>query len=160
MSTEDYEDEIEDAEAFFEESIEEMKEEYGSNYKYSYIIEEKEELDSDELRDFRDDLREVAENLKSLTDRTDDYDSDEWEDFADDMGFDGDKSKAREFISAVDDLRKVYKTAKVTDGYRLWVTVELDGSELDEPEEEEMEICVFKVNGRWVSESVRNLNIF
>ena len=37
-------------------------------------------------------------------------------------------------------------------GYELTVTVTLSGSELDEPEEDEITMTVYKVNGRWVSE--------
>ena len=149
-----YQDNLEDLKADFEEAIEEKKDEYGSNYKVRYTIDEKEELESADLREFRDQLRSVAKSLESIIDETDDWDPEDWEEMADEMGFDGDKSKAREVVSLLNDLRKVYKSAKVTDGYRLWITVSITGSELDEPEESEIKLDVYEVDGRWVSSSV------
>lgn len=158
--SEDYEDSLEDAKDLFEDHVEEMKDNYGKNYKYSYKVIDKEKLDKDEIRDFRDTLRDRADSLETIIEQTEDYDSDDWEDMADNMGFDGSKSKAKAVISAMKDIRKVYKSAKVSAGYRLTVVVELTGSELDEPEENEREITVYKVNGRWITEDSTSLSMY
>ncbi len=152
-STEDYKDDLEDEKDDFADTIEDMKDEYGKNYKYTYKITDKEELDKDDLKEFRDRLRSTADSLESMIEETEDYDSDDWEDMADSIGFDGDKSKAKKLVKIMKNMRKVYKSAKVTAGYELEVTITLDGSELDEPEENEVTINVYKVDGRWISSS-------
>ena len=152
-STEDYKENLEDAKEDFKDYIDDKKDEYGKNYKYTYKIVEKEKLEREDIKEFRESLRSMADSLESQIDRTDDYDTDDWEELADDMGLDGNKKKAKAYISALKNLRKVYKSAKVTAGYELTIEKKLTGSELDEPEEEEIEIKVFKVNGRWVAEN-------
>ncbi len=152
-STDEYKDNIEDEKDDFKDEIEDLKDEYGKNYKYTYKITYKEKLEKDDLKEFRDELRDTAKSLESVAELTEDYDSDDWEDMADEMGFDGEKSKAKKFIKSVEKLGKALKSAKVTDGYELEVTVILTGSELDEPEERDMTINVYKVDGRWISSS-------
>lgn len=147
----DYKDMMEEQEEYYEEHIENQKDEYGKNYKYSYKIEEKEEIDKDDLKELRDEIKDYAKMLKNIIDETDDFDSDDWEDLADMMGFSS-KSEAKKVIDVLEDVYKELKGAKVTKGYELTVTITLKGSELDEPKEEEETICVYKVNGRWVSE--------
>lgn len=149
--SEDYEDNLEDAKDRFEESIEDKKDEYGKNYKYTYKIIDKEKLDKDELKEFRDNLRNRADNYEEQIEETEDFDSDDWEEFADVLGFDGNKSKAKTLVSALKNLRKLYKNAKVTAGYKLTVEIVITGSELDEPDKTEMELNVYKVNGRWTT---------
>ena len=149
QSTEDYKDEKADAKEDFKDAIQDMKDEYGNNYKYTYKVIDKEKLDKDELKDIRDNFRDQADSIESMIEETEDYDSDDWEDAADSMGFDGEKSKAKKYVSILKDLRKKYKSAKVTAGYNLTVEITLKGSELDEPEVVEKEYQVIKVNGRW-----------
>lgn len=152
-STEDYKEDLEDNKEDFNDRIDDLKDEYGKNYKYTYKITDKEELEREDVKEFRENLRNMADSLESQIESTEDYDSDDWEDMADDMGFDGNKKKAKAYISALKDLRKVYKSAKVTKGYELTVETKLTGSELDEPKEDELTIRVYKVNGRWISAS-------
>lgn len=148
------EDSIEDAKDDFKDYIQDLKDEYGKNYKYTYKVIDKEKLDKDELKEYRDDLRDEAEALETQIENSKDFDSDDWEDIADSMGFDGNKSKAKKYYSILKDVRKVYKSAKVTAGYDLTVEVTLTGSELDEPETYEIDVTVLKVNGRWVPDTV------
>lgn len=150
-SSDDYKDDMEDAKDEFADQIEDMKDEYGSNYKYTYTITDKERLEKEDLKNFRDELRNAADSLEAQIDEADDYDSDDWEDIADDAGIS--KAQAKKLYNAMDDVRKVLKKAQVTDGYELEVTIALTGSELDEPEENEMTIRVYKVDGRWISSS-------
>lgn len=149
--SEDFEDNNEDAKDDFADKIEELEDEYGKNYKYTYKITDKEKLEKDDLRDFRDNLRNAADMIESMIEEAEDYDSDEWEELADEMGLDGKKSKAKDVFEYLEKIRKNLKKAKVTAGYELEVTVILTGSELDEPEEEEITITVYKVDGRWIS---------
>lgn len=149
-STDDYKDELADAKEDFKDAIEERKEELGKNYKVKYKVIEKEKLDKDELKDIRDNYRDQADALENQLEEYEDFESEDWEDMADSMGFDGDKSKAKKYVSILKDLRKEYKGAKVTAGYVLTVEITTTGSELDEPIVEEDEITVVKVNGRWI----------
>lgn len=146
-SFEDYEDNIED-------QIEDYKDEYGKNFKYTIKINEKEELERSELKEFRDELREVGDSLAKVSEKTKDYTSDDWNDLADELGVS--KSTAKEFISDVKKLGKVFDKAEVKKGYKLDITIILKGSELDEPEEKDAEILVYNVDGRWISSTFTN----
>ena len=149
--TDNFEDRMEIMEESFEDAIEDYEDEYGSNYKIKYKIVEKEKLDKDELKEIKEGFKDTAKGLRNLVGETEDWDSDDWEDMADEMGLS--KSQAKKLVKAVEALYKEMKSAKVTKGYELTVTVITTGSELEEPEEEEITVCVFKVNGRWISEN-------
>ena len=66
---------------------------------------------------------------------------------ADSMGIS--RSDAKKLAKEVESICSELKKAKVTAGYELELTIKVKGSELDEPEEEELTICVYKINGRW-----------
>ena len=57
------------------------------------------------------------------------------------------KELVAEFRSLVEDMGRV----TVDKGYELEVKQIITGSELEEPEENNVTIIVLKVNGRWVS---------
>ena len=155
QKSEDYDED--DVLEEYEEQIDALKDKYGDNYKYSYKIEEKEEIDKDDLKDLKDEIKASAKMLKAFIDRTEDYDSDEWDEVAEQLGIS--KSNAKKLVGIMEDIYKELKGVKVTKGYELTVTIKVTGSELDEPEEEEVTICVYKVNGRWVTEDAIG-NIF
>lgn len=144
-----YEDMMEDQKDYFEDHLEDMEDEYGKNFKYTYKIVDKDELEKDDLRDFRDNLRSLADEIEWLEDEVDDFDSDDWEDMADELEIS--KGDAKDLVNEILDIGKVCKKAKVTAGYELTVEILLDGSELDEPEESEMTVYVYKVDGRWIA---------
>lgn len=148
-------DNYEDTLEYYEESIDYNKDEYGSNYKIKYKIVDKEKLDKDELREIRDTIREDGE--RQLED-WEDMDDEDYEDAADAMGIT--KSQAKKYYKAMESVAKTLKKAKVTEGYVLTVSVTITGSELDEPEEDEYEISVYKVNGRWVSSSALSMLLY
>lgn len=148
QKSDDYD--AEEIEEGYEEDIDAMKEEYGKNYKYSYKIEDKEKLDKDDLKELKSDIKSLAKQIKNVLDEMEDFDSDDWEDLADELGLK--KSQAKKLEDILEDVYKELKSVKVTKGFELTVKTTLKGSELDEPEEEEETICVYKVNGRWVSE--------
>lgn len=136
-----------DVVAGYEETIEYRKENYGDNYKYKYKIEDKEKLDKDELKDIQKEIRSAG---KSYYNAYSDLDSDDYESIAESL--DITKAQAKKLASLYKSIGKTLKTAKVTKGYKLTVTRTLTGSELDEPIETELEIYVYKVNGRWISD--------
>jgi ferritin-like protein len=151
-SSDDYKDSLEDIEELFEEGIEEKKDEYGKNYKYTIKITDKDKLSSEELRDFKKEIKELGDSLEKMVEETDDYDSDDWEDMADMM--DISKSQAKKLIKNYEKIAKKCSKVKVTAGYELEIVRTLKGKEIDDPEDYEVEstINVYKVNGRWVTE--------
>lgn len=142
--SDDYADAMEDAEDEFADIIESVQDECGKNYKIALNVEEKEELERADVRAFRDELRDIAEYAEDL----DEMDSDDYEDMADEMGIT--KSQAKDLVKQLEKACKKCKTASVTAGYKLSVVVSVSGSEMDEPEETELTVNVFKVDGRWV----------
>jgi hypothetical protein len=144
--TDAYESELESA----EESIDYKKETYGDNYKIKYKIEDKEKLDKDELKEKQKEIRAIG---KSYYKSYSELDADDYEDMADML--DISKAQAKKLAKLYKSIGKTLKGAKVTKGYKLTLTKTITGSELDEPiEQEGIEICVYKINGRWVSDWV------
>ncbi len=146
-------DELEDLEEYLAEGIEDN---YGDDFKISIKVTDKDRLDKDDLKDFRDDLRDFADDLDEIIDRAEE---DGLDDIADE-GFDGNMSKAKKLIRCLEDLRDVYKKAKVTDGYEVEVEATITGDELDEDIENETSFNVYKINGRWVIDTVALSNAF
>lgn len=142
----------------YNESIDDMEEEYGSNYKYTYKIEDKEKLDKDELKEFKEEIKDLADGINEILEETEDYDSDDWEEMAEEIGLS--KSQCKDLVDAFKDLKKALKNPKVEEGYALTVHVTLTGSEVDEPDEDEIEVYVYKVDGRWISESALSVISF
>lgn len=133
----------------FKDEIEDMKDEYGNNYKYSIKIEDKEKIDRDELKDLQEDLRDRGE---AILDELKDLESEDIEDMADEAGIS--KAQCKKMIKKMKSIAKTLKKAKISAGYDLDITTILRGSELDERQESEDTCTVYKINGRWVSESV------
>ena len=108
--------------------------------------------DTDDLNKFEDfysndQLDEIYESIKS-TKNAEDMDSDDLADAAEELGIS--KSQLKEGIKLIKSFAKQCKNAKVSAGYEVEIVVSIDGKELDEPEEQEMTINVYKVNGNWV----------
>lgn len=149
-----YEDAIEDAEEYFDEMIESVKDECGANYKIKIKVDEKEKLEKEDCKEFRENLRSVAK----LADNIDDMDSDDYEDMADSMGIT--KSQAKDMVKTMESFCKKCKKAKVSAGYELDLVMSVTGSEMDEPQETEVTVRVFKVDGRWVPDVFTLVNMF
>lgn len=139
-----YKDMIEEAEDAFQDAIEDIKDQYGKNYKISIDVQDKEKLEKDDVRDFRDQLRDISE----LSEQLEDLDSDDYEDMADELGIS--KGQAKDAVKQLKSFCKECKSAKVSAGYELDIVLSISGSEVDEPDETEMTVRVFKVAGRWV----------
>lgn len=148
-----YEDVIEEAEEGFDELIEVLEDEVGKNYKIKLKIDDKEKLESSDLKAFRNNLRDISEMAEAL----EDLDSDDYEDMADELGLS--KKQVKNMIKQVEAFAKDCKSAKVSKGYELDLIVTVTGRELDEPEEMDITVRVFKVDGRWVPDvfSLANL---
>lgn len=139
----------------YEEQIEYYKDEYGSNYKIKYKITDKEKIDKDDLNDLRDKIRDMGEEM---LEEFEEIDSDYYEEIADELGIS--ESQAKKIVKSMESVAKTLKKVKITEGYTLTVTETIKGSELDEPEEEEHEVEVYKVNGRWVSSSALAMVVY
>lgn len=142
--TDMYKDNIEDIEDGFESVIEMLEDNVGKNYKISLKVTDKEELEKDALKAFREQLRTIGKMGNQL----DDLDNDDYADMADELGIS--KAQAKKAVKNVVAFCKDCKGAKVQKGYELTIEVTLTGKELDEPIELEIHFDVFKVDGRWV----------
>ena len=143
-----YEENLEKAQDAFEENVETNEFTYGSNYKYSFVIEDKVELEKSELREMREYFRNAADELEELVEESEEWDSDEWEEVAEEGGLT--KSQFKKAVKALEKVGKLWRSAEVTKGYELTVLARIEGRELDEPEENETTLYVYKVNGRWI----------
>lgn len=132
--------------------VEDKKEEYGSNYKYKVKVVEKEKLEDSDLEDFEETIQDFADRLKDWVKEAKDMSSDELEKYAE-AYFDGSKKDAKKYIELVDKVRAELKGAKVTKGYEVVYDYSVNGKNLDEAEvlDEEEEINVYKVNGKWIT---------
>ena len=147
--SEDYKDDLEDTKESYKEYIEELKDEYGNNYRYRVKFEDKEKLDKDDTEEFEETLNDYGEEI---LEQCEDLDSDDYEDIADELGIS--KSQAKKAVKIAKAIGRKLKNAKVTKGYELEVVRILKGSELDEPEESDSTVYVYKVNGRWITSDV------
>ena len=109
---------------------------------------EKEKLDKDELKEAKEQIKSSGKSLKNMVERTEDWDSDDWADAAESMELY--KSQAKSYYKIMKNIGSIMSKAKVTEGYKITVEIKITGSELDEPEVEEEDFYVYKVNGRWV----------
>ncbi len=157
-SSDEYEDYLDEAKEYYEESIEDKEDEYGKNYKYTIKITDKDKLSSEELREFKKQIKEAGDDLEDELEEMKDYDSDDWEEMADEMGIS--KSQAKKVVKYMEKIAKKYSKVKVTAGYELECVRTLKGKEIDDPEDYEYEftVKVYKVNGRWITSSAIGLN--
>lgn len=142
--TDQYKDNIEDIEEKFDEAIEFAEDTLGKNYKISLKVTDKEKLEKDDLKAFREQLRMIGKTSSML----EDMDNDDYADMADELGIS--KGQAKKAVKNVLAFCKDCKGAKVQKGYELTIEVKVTGKELDDPIEFEVALDVFKVDGRWV----------
>ena len=148
--SDDIQDRLDDYAEQYSNHIDDMKDEYGDDYKCTYKIEDKVELEKEDLRDFEEQINYFLKEPNSLIENTKDFDPDEWADLADFLGMNNSHAKA--YVSALEDLCEELGDIKVEEGYELQLVVTLNSNELDEPDEAEYTMRVYKVNGRWISE--------
>ena len=143
--SEAYKENAEDLAADFEDNIDDLKAEAGDDYKIRIQIEDRDELEKEDLRNFRDKLRTVG---KSIDASIENLDEDDFEDASEDLGLS--MSRVKKMANALEDFGKQCRTAKVTEGYKLELRLIATGSELDEPQETTLPLYVYKVDGRWI----------
>jgi len=140
-------DAYEDLLVSYEDDIDYMKDEYGDNFRIKLKVTEKEEIEKEDLREARDAIREIGDEILEYYEE---MDAEDYEEMAEYMGIS--ESQAKKYAKTMVSVGKILKKAKISDGYALTVRETLTGSELDEPEEDEYETYVYKIDGRWVSE--------
>ena len=151
-----YKDNKDDLEEQFDDLVEELKEAYGKNYKISIKVEDKEKIDDkDDLKEYRDTLRNLGEYAEEALK---DIDSDTYKDIAEEVGLS--KSQVKDAAKMLEKFAKECSKAKVTAGYELDLIIKITGSELDEPEETELSVCVYKINGRWFIDPISAMGMF
>lgn len=133
------------------EAYEEKLDTYGEDYKVTYTEIAKTELSKSELRDYRSDLRDMVGYLEQVVEEAEDYDSEDWGYIADELGLT--KADTRELVKYMGDMAEEFGRLEVTKGYEVELERTVTGSELDEPEVEDVTVYVLKINGRWVSVS-------
>lgn len=139
-----------DQEELFAECYEDMLDEYGSNYKISYKNDKsvEEELEKDDLKACRAAIKEMGEDFYELGKALGKLKGDDLRDLADDLDMSTADLKA--LIACVKELGQQYRGAEVSEGWELSVLSNITGSELDDPEEDDLELIVLKINGKWV----------
>lgn len=132
----------------FADDVKSRKATYGNNYKYSYDILDKDKLNRKELDEFKNYLQYYAVILKTIIEYTADFDSKDWENFADSSNLF--VFQAKLYVLATNALYQELKDAEITEGYEIKSNFIIDGSNLDEPKEQEKTMFVYKIDGRWV----------
>ncbi|MBQ8797658.1 MAG: hypothetical protein IJZ56_05645 [Oscillospiraceae bacterium] len=133
-------------------SVDTLKDQYGSKYKCTMKVTDKEKLDDEDLDEIRDLLEKKSEGFEKTAEIFEDPEG-YWEQIIENL--DLDDEDLEDLVEAYEALSKQFGKAKVTAGYELTVTGKIRGG--GETTEDEMTIRVFKVGGKWISEPTLNL---
>ena len=139
--TDNARDKLEDT---IEEQYKELEDIYGKNAKLTYDIKDKEKMKSSELSKIEDFYVSIGE----LIDKYSLADEDTYSRMAYGMIS---KKQSRKIAEFAGSTMKKLKKVKVTDGYVLTIDIKIKGRE-DEYEEEDVEVCVVKMDGKWCIE--------
>jgi len=131
----------------FEDFAAEAEYEYGDNWKLTYKIEEKEKAETDDLKDFEEEWRSLADDINDIVDETEYFDSEDWEDYAYEIGLSVDQTK--NLTKELEKLAKAIRNSKVEEAYNLQLTITAKGD--DAEDEWETQFIVAKIDGRWIS---------
>ena len=132
-------DELDNIEDQFDIVFEEWEDEYGDHLKFKYKIEDKEELSKKELSEIRSFLKDV----RDLLDQQAGKDSYLYQMLEDELT----SKNMKKYEQMVSDLVKNLREIKITKGYAVEITASIKGS-YDE-DEEDLEFCLVKINGKW-----------
>lgn len=124
---------------------------YGDDFTITYTILGSDELTKKDLRSARAYFQDYVYEIEAVVDETEEYTSSDWGEVAEEIGLT--KAQTKEYVKALSELAAEYGRIEVSKGYEVSVLITTSGSELEEPKEDEVEIKVFKVNGRWISAS-------
>lgn len=150
-SSEEFKDRIEELEETSADTYEDNQDEYGKNFKIRYKNDKEveEKIDKDDLKDYRSNIRELGDKYYDLGKALGKVKSADLKDLADDLDMSTKDLKA--CIDCLKTIGQKLKSADVSEGYDLEYFIIITGSELDEPDEDDGELTVLKVNGKWVS---------
>ena len=149
--SDEFEDRFEELEEDAADAHQDKRDEYGKNFKIRYKNDKEveEKLDRDELKDYKSDLKSLGEDYAALGKTLGKLKSGDLKDLAEDLDMDVKDVKA--CIECLKTIGQKLKGAEITEGYDLEYLITITGSELDEPEEDDGELTVLKINGKWDS---------
>jgi hypothetical protein len=149
--SDEFEDRFEELEEDAADAHQDKQDEYGKNFKIRYKNDKEveEKLDRDELKDYKSDLKSLGEDYAALGKALGKLKGGDLEDLAEDL--DRDVKDVKACIECLKTIGQKLKGAEITEGYDLEYLITITGSELDEPEEDDGELTVLKINGKWVS---------
>lgn len=150
-----YTDAIDEIEEKLDDVVEMAEDKFGKNYKISLKITDKHKLDEDDWEEFEEWVNKIGKELKNEIKK---MDSDDIEEMADEL--DISKSDAKKLNKSVKNVASSLSKAKVTKGYELEIAIKITGKELDDPMEHEIEIEVYKVDGKWILNPLYPLKVF
>lgn len=132
----------EDAEETYEDAIDELKDQFGNNFKIKYKIKDADKMDKDDLEEMQDDLEEYIEYLEdsedTVMDRIDDLCDEE----------DISSSKQKKLEKAYENYFKKIGKSKITAAYEVELECTIKGSE--DEEDFDLEVIIVKLNGDWI----------
>lgn len=114
--------------------------------KVKILIDYKEKIDSDDLKDLRKSLHNVADMF--LDNYLDAIDSDDIDDFAD--ASDMPKAKVKALISDAKKYCKMLKNAEIEEGYEISCTITTEEDDFDEDSGKDKTLTVVKIGNKWV----------
>ena len=150
-SNEDFAEYFENIEESFAGRYEDRCDEYGEDFKIRYKNDRdsEDEIDEDDLDDYKDMLKELGKSYVELSKELSKMKNSEKKDLAEEL--DISLRDLNKIIDCMKDIGTELKGAKVTEGYELNYDITITGSELDEPEEDNGTMNVYKINGKWCS---------
>lgn len=142
---------IERREGAFDDACAGMQNLFGRDFRIRYRNDKslEEKLEREELKEYRSRIKTLGESYAELGKALGKLKNADLRDLAEDL--DLDIKELRAAIQCLKDIGKKLRAADVSDGYELVVLVKITGSELDGPEEDDFDLTVLKVNGRWIS---------
>lgn len=149
--SDEFKEDFEEMEENFADSYEDNADEYGKNFKIAYKSDKsvEEKIDRDDLKDYKASIKSMGEDFAELGKTLGKLKSSDLKDLAEDL--DLSTSDAKELIDCLKDLGQKLKGADVTEGYDMEILTKITGSELDDPDEDDFDLTVLKVNGKWVA---------
>lgn len=127
-----------------EDFYDELEEQYCESDKVKILIDYKEKIDSDDLKDLRKSINNIAE---MLIDSLDEIDPDDIDDLADYI--DVPKSKVKALIKNAKSYLKILKNAEISDGYEVSCTLTSEEDDFDEDSGRDVTLTVVKIRNKW-----------
>lgn len=140
----------------FEDWLESFEDEYGSDWEYSFKIEDKDDVTEKKRVEVYQEFLIMANSIEDNLAEMEDFDQSDWEYYANIHYLTVQESK--DLAAAISKLPSVLRDVNIDEGYYLQLDLILESGELDDPRQTNQTLYVFKVNGRWISsEAIRNL---